>query len=684
MKCKPRLSVLLMMLVLSFGSFSYGFLSLDANAAKVEVIIGFVDYLDVALIRQHGGEIQHNYTLINAVLATMPRVAVEPLSRNSNVAYIHENSRVEIFGQVTPWGVERVEAPEVWPKTKGNSIKIAILDTGVSFHEDLQIYGGYDFVNDDDDPSDDHGHGTHVAGIAAAIDNTIGVVGVAPEVHLYAVKMLDSDGSGTVGWAVKGIEWAINNQMHIVSMSWGSSTNHPALRNAVNSAYRQGLLLVAAAGNSGESNGEGDNVEYPARYDAVIAVAATDRYNERAYWSSTGPTVELAAPGVSIYSTWKGNSYATASGTSMACPHVSGVAALIWHKDSSLTNKEVRSTLQNTATDLGDEGRDNLYGYGLVNASAAISAISPEVITVNIVNPPDGSTVKDTVTVQASVENTTAPINKVEYAIDNSTFTGMAYNSTNGYWEAEWDTPREANTSYTITVRAEDANGNIDQKTVTITVDNPVEFTISGTVCDRNGTAVQNQHVTFKSESFNVGVYTDEQGSFSITVPPDIYAIELSGSNHTSNIPQEYWLSRNTTLNISGNTSITFTLQNRYFSGKIIDEEGNPVANVSIQVTPSDNNSSEVLTAFDDLSGWFKASTLSDDYGEFNITVFPNANVSLDIIPPEDSSYDSLLVTNIDINEDITVIITLPQMTDFSTSQKGFCAGSLHMFVLLY
>ncbi|MFP3984790.1 MAG: S8 family serine peptidase [Candidatus Bathyarchaeia archaeon] len=684
MKRKPRLSVLLMALVLSFGCLSYGFFSIGANAVKVEVIIGFVDYLDIALIRQHGGEVQHNYTLINAVLATLPRAAVESLGRNSKIAYIQENSKVELLGQVTPWGVERVKAPEVWPQTKGNSIKIAILDTGISPHEDLQIYGGYDFVNSDDDPDDDNGHGTHVAGIVAAIDNTIGVVGAAPEVHLYAVKMLDSDGTGTVGWAVKGIEWAIDNGMHLVSMSWGSSTNHPALRNAVNSAYRQGLLLVAAAGNSGNPDGEGDNVEYPARYDAVIAVAATDRYNERASWSSTGPTVELAAPGVSIYSTWKDNNYATISGTSMACPHVSGVAALIRYKNSSLTNKEVRSILQNTATDLGDEGRDNLYGYGLVNASAAISAISSEVVTVNIVNPPDGSTVKDTVTVQASVENTTAPINKVEYTVDNSTFTGMAYNSTNGYWEAEWDTPREANISYTIIVRAEDVNGNTDQKTVTVTVDNPVEFTISGTVYDRNGTAVQNQYVTFKSESFNVGTYTDEQGSFSITVPADVYTIELSGSNHTSNTPQEYWLSKNTTLNISENTSITFTLQNRYLSGKIIDAEGNPVANVTIQVTSPDNNSSEVLTTFDDFSGWFKASTLSNDDGEFNISVFPNANVSLTIIPPEDSPYDSLLLTNIDINEDATIVITLPQTTDISASQKGFGAGGLHAFVLLY
>ncbi|MEM2849629.1 MAG: S8 family serine peptidase, partial [Candidatus Bathyarchaeia archaeon] len=323
-------------------------------------------------------------------------------------------------------------------------------------------------------PSDDNGHGTHVAGTVAALFNTIGVVGVAPKAYIYAVKMLDSSGSGTIAWAVQAIQWSVDNGMQILSMSWGASADYQALRDACKAAYDKGLLLVAAAGNSGSSSGTGDNVLYPAKYDSVIAVAATDQNNNRASWSSTGLAVELAAPGVNIYSTYKNNGYATLSGTSMATPHVSGTAALVWAKNPTLTNVEVRKILQNTATDLGASGRDSQYGYGLVNASAAVLAtLTPKPITVNIVNPSDGATVKGVVKIQASVKNTTA--STVKYTIDSGSFTEMTYNSLNGYWEADWDTSKVSDGLHTITVKAEDTGGNSDQKTITVTVANAVK-----------------------------------------------------------------------------------------------------------------------------------------------------------------------------------------------------------------
>jgi subtilisin/minor extracellular protease Epr len=156
-------------------------------------------------------------------------------------------------------------------------------------------------------------------------------------------------------------------------MSLGSNSGVPALEIACSQAYDSGILLVAAAGNDGNGGGTGDSVDYPGAYSSVIAVAATDSNNNRASSSSTGPAVELAAPGVDIYSTFLGNGYNTMSGTSMACPHVAGAAALVKYSHPSFTNIDIRNRLDKTAKDLGSKGRDNLYGFGLVSASAAAS-----------------------------------------------------------------------------------------------------------------------------------------------------------------------------------------------------------------------------------------------------------------------------------------------------------------------
>jgi subtilisin/minor extracellular protease Epr len=163
--------------------------------------------------------------------------------------------------------------------------------------------GGIDYVNDDDDPMDDQGHGTHCAGIVAAVDNGIGVIGAAPEASLYGVKILNSEGQGSYSDIIAGIEWSVNNDMQVISMSISGDSYSQALQDACDAANNSGVVLVAAAGNNGNPwmpPGGWDNVGYPAKYESVIAVAATDSMDERPYWSSTGATVELAAPGVQI------------------------------------------------------------------------------------------------------------------------------------------------------------------------------------------------------------------------------------------------------------------------------------------------------------------------------------------------------------------------------------------------
>ncbi|MEK7664024.1 MAG: S8 family peptidase [Patescibacteria group bacterium] len=281
--------------------------------------------------------------------------------------------------QSLPWGIDRIDAELVWPSgNTANPVKVAIIDTGISMgHPDLKdnIKGGINTINPTRSFNDDNGHGSHVAGIVAALNNSVGVVGAGPSADLYGVKVLNRNGSGFLSDIIEGIEWSVNNNIQVINMSLGTSSNVQSLHDAVIAAKNAGVVVVAAAGNSGGS------VLYPAAYPEVIAVSATDSNNNIANWSSRGPEVDIAAPGVSIYSTYKGTSYATLSGTSMASPHVAGTASLVLNTpvlnyDANSNGKwdpdEVQKKLQDTAIDKGVAGFDNLYGWGLVNAYKAV------------------------------------------------------------------------------------------------------------------------------------------------------------------------------------------------------------------------------------------------------------------------------------------------------------------------
>ncbi len=278
--------------------------------------------------------------------------------------------------EVLPWGVDRIDADLAWATTRGAGIKVAVIDTGIDLdHPDLKenIKGGYNALNPRKSCNDDNGHGTHVAGIIAARQNGIGVVGVAPEADLYAVKVLNSRGIGFVSDIIEGLDWCIQNGIQVANMSLGGGGT-TSYHEAIQKAYQAGIVLVAAAGNDGVDN----SVNYPAAYPEVIAVSATDSNDVLSSFSSRGPEVELAAPGVEIDSTWNDGYYRTASGTSMATPHVSGAAALVLAAGRANTPDDVRAILQSTADDLGAEGRDAWYGWGLVDAEeAATGAQTP-------------------------------------------------------------------------------------------------------------------------------------------------------------------------------------------------------------------------------------------------------------------------------------------------------------------
>jgi len=244
--------------------------------------------------------------------------------------------------QAIQWGVNRVEAPAAWAKTRGAGVKVVVIDTGLDMtHPDLaaNIKGGWNAITKTNDFNDDHGHGTHCGGNIAALDNQIGIVGVAPKADLYGVKVLDANGSGTFDDVIAGMQWAVDNHMAVASMSLGADQGNQALADMVAAMKKAGVTLIAAAGNSGGAVG------FPGGYPEAIAVAAGDNNDQLADFSSRGPEVAVIAPGVDIYSLSKNGGYETMSGTSMATPHVAGLAVLYVSKHKGATPDQVRAAL---------------------------------------------------------------------------------------------------------------------------------------------------------------------------------------------------------------------------------------------------------------------------------------------------------------------------------------------------
>ena len=276
------------------------------------------------------------------------------------------------------WGAYAINAITAWSESTGSGVKIAVLDSGIGPINDVKVKEGYNCVNDNTDTTDRWGHGTMVASILAAThSSSLGIWGIAPDVEIYPVKVMDDTGTVKVDWAIAGVRWAIEKQVQIISISWYVPDNRFGdLQRILNEAYYdKGILIVAAAGNNG-ANG----VECPARYDSTIAVAAITQNSQKLGMSAIGPEIELAAPGENIAGILPNNIIGSGNGTSFAVPYVTGTAALIWEKNSTLTNKQVRDILQTTATNKNTPDRDTLYGYGVINATAAIQTISGNLI----------------------------------------------------------------------------------------------------------------------------------------------------------------------------------------------------------------------------------------------------------------------------------------------------------------
>jgi len=423
---------------------------------------------------------------------------IEVFSKNPNVEFVEPNFKAHICMSPNDpyytyqWHLHDLDEGGIymepaWDISTGSGAIVAIIDTGISVGSDLSdtcFVDGYDFVNGDSNPADDNGHGTHVAGtVAQSTNNNLGVSGVAFDCCLMPVKVLDAYGYGTYADIVEGINFAVDNGADIISMSLGGSSSSSGLEDALENAYNSGVTCIAASGNNGQNG-----VLYPAAYDDyVIAVGSTQYDKQRAPYSNYGTSLDVVAPGGNLNLDQNGDGYGDGvlqqtfvkrwgyfqwgyyflQGTSMATPHVSGIAALL--VSNGINNPDdIREAIEQSAYDLGSSGWDMYYGWGLVNAYDALQysqGDSPPTCT--ITSPLDGETVSGIVNILVTAIDDEG-VDYVKFYVDGG-FLGTDYNSP---YEWDWDSTEVSDGDYTISATAYDTAGQTASDLVSVTVEN--------------------------------------------------------------------------------------------------------------------------------------------------------------------------------------------------------------------
>ena len=357
------------------------------------------------IIRDKGAEFIRDLASLDAAVIRLPASAVNAersLAAEAKVRYMEPNHPVFISAYLEPndslfdqqWSLDMMDLPYVWSSEKGDSrIRIAVIDTGIDLeHEDLSARidkdNAYNFANENSNVSDGHGHGTHVAGtIGALTDNGIGIAGVSWQGEILPLKVLDESGSGNTADLAAAIKYAAGldensedmEPVDIINLSLGSKSYSQTLRDAIDAAAEQGILIVGAAGNEGRSS-----LIYPAAYENVIAVGAANQFGELTSYSNYGPELDFIAPGgdssSGILSTYKDNEYAELTGTSMAAPHISGLIALLLSDNNSAS--EIKEILEKASIHPGIEEESDQLGHGLVNANFALNQTDKIIVIV--------------------------------------------------------------------------------------------------------------------------------------------------------------------------------------------------------------------------------------------------------------------------------------------------------------
>jgi len=428
-----------------------------------------------AILAVRGAAQQRTIAAINVRIISVPTTAaarlLDALQHHNDVEYAEPDFSAEavgtandpLFTQGSEWHLAKIQAPAAWDITTGSSgVVVAVVDTGVlASHPDLAgkvLPGGYDFVANDTDPTDENGHGTAVSGtISPATNNLIGVAGVTWANPILPVRVLDANGSGAYSAIANGITYSADHGARIINMSLGGTSSSRTLQDAVNYAWNKQCVLIAAAGNNGNNT-----AFYPAACTNVVAVSATDSADAHPTWSNYGSYVDVSAPGVDIFTLYGADQYAWWSGTSFSSPVTSGVVALMASVNSKLTNVQLVDLLVKNTDDIGAAGYDVYFGSGRVNAyraaSAALALVSNDTTapTVAIISPADGSKVA-TPSQKISVSGSdNVAVTKLQLYIDGKLFgTSTASNAT-----FSWNTIKASSGTHSLQAYAYDAAGN--------------------------------------------------------------------------------------------------------------------------------------------------------------------------------------------------------------------------------
>lgn len=577
-----------------------------------QVVIGLdnsrSDALDEILLKidEYGGRVIDSVTAAVgkiAVVANFPANTIQAFSVEMKAArlarYVEPTQRLQIqFMPDDPywlyqWGLQKIQADSAWDTTVGNhSLLVATVDTGIDYtHPDLAVNFaplGYNWVSSNTNTLDDNGHGTHVAGIiAAATNNGIGIAGIA-NVSLMAEKSFDAAGSANDTDAANGIIHAVDQGARIISNSWGGDQDSSIIHDAVKYAYDHGALVLAAAGN-----GASGKPMYPAAYPEVIGVTATDVTDSLADFSSFGDWVEVAAPGVNIYSTLPTYSatltsqpylgYGYLSGTSMACPHATGVAALIWSQFSNASRDWIRAKLRYTSVDLGSPGFDPLYGYGRINASSALDRPPANNVLVFDFQEPDHIQAETNVSSQITIMNfgTSDEVNVTIELLANNTVVGSGLipflqSEKTASLNVNW-TPTVGGklnvTAYVVPVPGEMfVSDNVISRTVSVMqiILNPAQGPI-GTKVTANGVGFSSgSRATLSfNDVFMGNVTSDDQGDFSFVFNVPLSSAEQQTVKATG-IDSELASTNFMTLDTSA-LSVQVDSGNLHFVGEIVE-----------------------------------------------------------------------------------------------------------------
>ena len=520
-------------------------------------------------IKDNGGEVLEELTQIRVKRIRVPEKNFDKvkaaLSKNPNFVFVEENFIAQ--GMIVPndprfasqWHHTKIMTPSAWEMGVGSTvIPIAIIDSGVDpDHPDLmaKLMPGYNFVDNNSDTHDTYGHGTAVAGSAAAAsNNATGVAGISWNSPIMPLAVLDSNNLASYSRIASAIIYAVDHGAKVINLSLGGPSFSSTMDNAVNYAWNNGALVFASAANYNTSV-----PYYPAACSNAVAVAATDSADNKASFSNYGDWITVTAPGVSILSTNNGGSYGYWSGTSFSSPITAGLAALIWSANPQLTNQQVLDILKSTTDDLGATGFDNVFGHGRINAYNAMMEVvnvtpvtDTEAPSVTLTSPSNNVTVSGVVSITATADDNVA-IEKVEFRIDGALIatdtvapfatTVDASSAASGFYKIEakaFDTAGNASPTDSVQIFVEEVvQADTISPTVMLTSPNNNE-TVSGTV---SVTATAEDNVAVERVEFRIDgtlIATDTVAPFSTTMDASsaasgFYTIEVKAFDTSGN-----------------------------------------------------------------------------------------------------------------------------------------------------